>query len=107
MTISKRDQHQDLNMNIHITYKDCDRVDGPRKTTTKFSSELKYGHESLLGVRGQDGQTDRWLSITIWPSNLQHNLLYESGLDTTKQSRKLNVHSTHAAESVTCYEADP
>jgi hypothetical protein len=52
----------------HNTDKDCDpctwqprppvRVDAPRKTIPKFSSRLKYGHESQLGARGQDGLAD-------------------------------------------------
>jgi len=52
----------------HGTGKDCDpctwqphppvRVDAPRKTIPKFSSKLKYGYESQLGARGQDGLTD-------------------------------------------------
>jgi hypothetical protein len=54
-------------MNTHNTDTVCDpctwqpppvRVDAARKTIPKFSSKLKYGHESHLGARGQDGQTD-------------------------------------------------
>jgi hypothetical protein len=64
---------------MNINRQDCDpctwqirppvRVDAPQKTIPKFSSKLKYGHESQLGARGQDGQIG-WLIVSnnmTWP----------------------------------------
>jgi hypothetical protein len=46
------------------------RVDAPRKTIPKFSSKLKYGHESQLGARGHDELTN-WIIVSnnmTWPA---------------------------------------
>jgi hypothetical protein len=43
----------------------------PTEKIPKFSSKLKYGHESQLGARGQDELTD-WLIVSTnmtWPDN--------------------------------------
>jgi len=53
-----------MSMNIHTTQThSVTPVRGkpgytPRKTIPKFSSKLRYGHESQLEARGQDGMTD-------------------------------------------------
>jgi hypothetical protein len=75
------------------------RVDAPQKAIPKFSSKLKYGHESQLGARGQNGLTD-WLIVSnnmTWPDltwiniNSEHSTAdmlfrWEIGNDKLKQT---------------------
>jgi hypothetical protein len=63
--ISKWDRYPHKSMSIHTTHtKTVTPVHG-----SPFTSKLKYGHESQLGTRGQDGLTG-WLIVSnnmTWP----------------------------------------